>query len=61
MQFNAVLSGQVKQYFACESQHQHGGFDMTDGIQCFFFKFRSDGQDMWRVKIDNLLRPFKIF
>ena len=26
---NVVLSGQVNQYFACESQHQHGALDMT--------------------------------
>ena len=34
MQSNVVLSGQVKQYFACESQHQHGAFnDMTAELE----------------------------
>ena len=37
---NVVLSGQVKQYFACESQHQQGTFDMTNGIQVFLLLFR---------------------
>ena len=23
-------------YFACESQHQHGAFDMTDGLEDVF-------------------------
>ena len=31
MVYRLVLSGQVTQYFACKSQHQHGAFDMTDG------------------------------
>lgn len=32
MQFNVVLSGLVKHYFTCESQHQHGAFDMIDDL-----------------------------
>ena len=33
MQSHVVLLGQVKQYFAYESQHQHGAFDMTGGFK----------------------------
>ena len=37
MQSRVVLSGQVKQYFACESQHQQGAFfHMTGGFYDFF-------------------------
>ena len=32
MQLNVVLSGLVKHYFTCESQHQHGAFDMIDDL-----------------------------
>ena len=31
---NVGLSGQVKQYFAYEAQHQHSVFDMTGGFKC---------------------------
>ena len=31
-----MLIGQVKQYFAYESQHQHGAFDKTGGFKYFF-------------------------
>ena len=34
---HVVLTGQVKQYFACESQHQHGAFDKTGGFKYFLF------------------------
>ena len=30
-----VLIGQVKQYFAYETQHQHGAFAMTGGFKDF--------------------------
>jgi len=33
---NVVLIGQVKQYFAYESRHQHGAFDMTGGNSNIF-------------------------
>ena len=33
---HVVLIGQVKQYFAYESQHQHGAIDMTGGLEDFF-------------------------
>ena len=32
---HVVLIGQVKQYVACESQHQYDAFDMPDEIQLF--------------------------
>ena len=32
-----VLIGQVKRYFAYESRHQHGAFDMTGGFKYFLF------------------------
>ena len=35
MSSNVVLIGQVKQYVACESQHQYDAFDMPDEIQLF--------------------------
>ena len=37
LQSHVVLTGQVKQYFACESQHQHGAFDKTGGFKYFLF------------------------
>ena len=37
LQSHVVLTGQVKQYFACESQHQHGAFDKTGGLNYFLF------------------------
>ena len=36
VQSHVVLIGQVKQYFAYESQHQHGAFDKTGGFKHFF-------------------------
>ena len=44
MQSTVVLSGQVKQYFACESQHQHGAFDM------FFFDVTFVGTERTLLK-----------
>ena len=35
LQSHVVLIGQVKQYFAYESRHQHGAFDMTGGSKYF--------------------------
>ena len=42
-------AGQVKQYFACESQHQHGAFDKTGGFKYFLFSplFGEDFQIDW--------------
>ena len=37
LQSHVVLIGQVKQYFAYESQHQHGAIDMTGGFKHFLF------------------------
>ena len=37
MQSQFVLIGQVKQYFAYETQHQHGAFAMTGGFKYFLF------------------------
>ena len=37
LQSHVVLIGQVKQYFAYESQHQHGAIDMTGGFKYFLF------------------------
>jgi len=37
LQSHVVLIGQVKQYFAYESQHQHGAIDMTGGVKYFIF------------------------
>ena len=37
MSWIVVLIGQVKQYFAYESQHQHGAIDMTGGFKYFLF------------------------
>jgi len=37
LQSHVVLIGQVKQYFAYESQHQHGAIDMTGGFKDFLF------------------------
>ena len=38
LQSHVVLIGQVKRYFAYESRHQHGAFDMTGGFKyCFDF------------------------
>ncbi len=43
---NLVLIGQVKQYFAYETQHQHGAFAMTGGFQKNLFSpvFGEDSQ-----------------
>ena len=37
LQSHVVLIGQVKQYFAYESRHQHGAFDMTGGFKHVYF------------------------
>jgi len=47
MQSNVVLSGQLKQYFACQSQHQHSTFEMTDEMSDVFLKMISWRWDFW--------------
>ena len=39
-----VLIGQVKQYFAYETQHQHVAFAMTGGFKYFLFSPRTLGK-----------------
>ena len=39
------LLGQAKQYFALESQHQHGAFDKTGGFNMFFIFTPILGED----------------
>ena len=36
LQSHVVLIGQVKEYFAYESPHQHGAIDMTGGFKYLF-------------------------
>ena len=41
---SVVLIGQVKQYFAYETQHQHGAFAMTGGFKYVLFSPRTLGK-----------------
>ena len=41
LQSHVVLIGQVKRYFAYESRHQRGAFDMTGGCRYFLFSPRN--------------------
>ena len=53
MQSYVVLRGQVKQYSACESQHQHGAFDMT-----ILFSTQTWGSDpFWLLFLNWVIQP----
>ena len=46
---NLVLIGHVKQYFAYETQHQHGAFAMTGGFIFFIFTSIWGRFPIWRA------------
>ena len=56
---HVVLIGQVKQYFAYESRHQHGAIDMTGGFKYSLFSPLQWGSDpIWRAYFSNgLVQP----
>ena len=53
----------MKQYFACESQHQDGAFDITDGIEGVFRgSCVAVGTDTWNgILIGSLSGKWSFF